>query len=110
MFDKRTRATLRKAEFGFFGVVVYTRVHTPRRCGHESKAGDLDFHVICSRPLRTNCEIVGILCWFFQKWLYHPKNGSAKIAGFCGNAKIKREVFSIIRPYDYLMPSLAKSA
>src|SRR6266545_4840591 len=27
----RTRATLRSAEFGFLGVVVYTRVHTPRR-------------------------------------------------------------------------------
>jgi hypothetical protein len=26
-----TRATLRSAEFGFLGVVVYTRVHTPRR-------------------------------------------------------------------------------
>src|SRR5215471_13318556 len=31
--EMRTRATLRSAEFGFFGVVVYTRVHTPRRCG-----------------------------------------------------------------------------
>src|ERR1700759_4519749 len=29
----RTRATLRRAEFGFFGVVVYTRVQTPRRWG-----------------------------------------------------------------------------
>ena len=28
MLVKRTLATLRKAEFGFFGVVVYTRVHT----------------------------------------------------------------------------------
>ncbi len=27
---RRTFATLRSAEFGFFGVVVYTRVHTPR--------------------------------------------------------------------------------
>ena len=27
----RTRATFRKAEFGFLGVVVYTRVHTPLR-------------------------------------------------------------------------------
>src|SRR5207244_5268407 len=31
--EMRTRATLRRAEFGFFGVVVYTRVHTPRRWG-----------------------------------------------------------------------------
>jgi hypothetical protein len=29
----RTRATLRRAELGFFGVAVYTRVQTPRRCG-----------------------------------------------------------------------------
>jgi hypothetical protein len=27
----RTRATFRSAEFGFFGVVVKTRVQTPRR-------------------------------------------------------------------------------
>jgi hypothetical protein len=26
----RTRATFRKAELGFLGVVVYTRTHTPR--------------------------------------------------------------------------------
>ena len=32
-FVRRTLATLRSAEFGFFGVVVYTRVHTPRFCG-----------------------------------------------------------------------------
>ena len=28
-------ATLRSAEFGFFGVVVYTRTHTPRFCGQS---------------------------------------------------------------------------
>ena len=32
---RRTRATLRSAEFGFSGVVVYTRVQTPRRCGQR---------------------------------------------------------------------------
>src|SRR5512139_240783 len=31
--DKRTRATLRRAELGFFGVTVETRVQTPRFCG-----------------------------------------------------------------------------
>lgn len=36
---RRTRATLRSAEFGFLGVVVYTRVHTPRRCGEPLSAG-----------------------------------------------------------------------
>jgi hypothetical protein len=29
-FDNLTRAILRNAEFGFFGVVVRTCVHTPR--------------------------------------------------------------------------------
>ena len=32
-FVNFTRATLRNAEFGFFGVVVYTLVHTPLFCG-----------------------------------------------------------------------------
>src|SRR5207237_9523207 len=36
---RRTRATLRSAEFGFFGVAVYTRVQTPRFCGHPCRAG-----------------------------------------------------------------------
>jgi hypothetical protein len=40
---KRTRATLRKAEFGFLGVVVYTLVHTPRFCGQAASAGTFDF-------------------------------------------------------------------
>jgi hypothetical protein len=43
------------AEFGFFGVVVYTRVHTPRRCGQFTKAGDFVFLLICIRLERTNC-------------------------------------------------------
>jgi len=30
---------LRRAEFGFLGVCVYTRVQTPRRCGEACKAG-----------------------------------------------------------------------
>jgi hypothetical protein len=32
-FDRRTRAILRIAEFGFFGVIVRTWVQTPRFCG-----------------------------------------------------------------------------
>src|SRR5690606_17614949 len=55
-----TLATFRMAEFGFLGVVVYTRVQTPLRWGHESKATDLLFLVIVALPFRTNCEIVGI--------------------------------------------------
>src|SRR3954468_10105041 len=55
----RTRATLRSAEFGFFGVVVYTRVQTPRRWGEPLSAGVLVFSALVSRPLRTSWAIVG---------------------------------------------------
>src|SRR6478736_864594 len=65
----RTRATLRSAEFGFLGVVVYTRVHTPRRCGAATfflrplpdfKPGVASFFVFGLRPFRTNWDVVGI--------------------------------------------------
>src|SRR5215470_2866853 len=55
----RTRATLRSAELGFFGVVVYTRVQTPRRCGLPLSAGVLFLPTLSWRPLRTSCWIVG---------------------------------------------------
>src|SRR4051812_29859814 len=55
----RTRATLRRAELGFLGVVVYTRVHTPRRWGLPLSAGVLVLPTLSSRPLRTSCWIVG---------------------------------------------------
>src|SRR5262245_18577982 len=57
--DRRTRATLRSAEFGFLGVWVNTRVHTPRRWGAPLSAGVLTFDVFDWRPLRTSWEIVG---------------------------------------------------
>src|SRR5689334_764833 len=65
----RTRATLRSAEFGFFGVVVYTRVHTPRFCGAATfflrplpdfRPGVASFLVFGVRPLRTSWEVVGM--------------------------------------------------
>src|SRR6186997_3417926 len=56
---RRTRATLRSAEFGFFGVVVYTRVHTPRRWGAPLSAGVLVLSAFVVRPLRTSCSMVG---------------------------------------------------
>src|SRR6266545_3766846 len=61
----RTRQTLRRAEFGFLGVVVYTRVQTPRRCGEPCSAGVFAFEILLSLPLRTNWAIVGIQapCW-----------------------------------------------
>ncbi len=58
-FVNRTRATLRKAEFGFLGVVVYTRVHTPRFWGFPSRAGAFLRFPTCLRPLRTSWLIVG---------------------------------------------------
>jgi hypothetical protein len=51
----RTRATLRIAEFGFFGVFVYTRVQTPRRWGDPLRSGVFERVVFDDRPLRTNC-------------------------------------------------------
>src|ERR1700704_4492443 len=56
---RRTRATLRSAEFGLRGVVVNTRVHTPRRNGEPFRAAVRTFVVLACRPLRTSCAIVG---------------------------------------------------
>src|SRR5215831_15068782 len=58
-FVKRTRATFLNAEFGFFGVCVKTRTHTPRFCGLFCSAGLFVFVRTFSRPLRTNWLIVG---------------------------------------------------
>src|ERR1044072_422481 len=55
----RTRATLRSAEFGFFGVCVNTRTHTPRFCGLDCNAGLLVLLSTFSRPWRTHWLIVG---------------------------------------------------
>ena len=60
-FVNRTLATLRNAEFGFFGVRVITCKHTPRRWGHEASAGAFDFALSWRRPFRTSWLIVGIL-------------------------------------------------
>src|SRR6185503_16425451 len=58
---KRTRATLRSAEFGFFGVCVNTRTHTPRFCGLSCSAGLFVLVTTLSRPLRTSWLIVGTI-------------------------------------------------
>jgi hypothetical protein len=50
----RTRATLRSAEFGFFGVWVNTRTQTPRFCGLVCKAGLFVFVTMRVRPWRTS--------------------------------------------------------
>src|SRR6478609_6257365 len=75
-FERRTRATLRRAEFGFLGVVVYTRVQTPRRCGAATfflrplpdfKPGVASFFVFGLRPLRTSWDVVGIQRGWWQR-------------------------------------------
>jgi hypothetical protein len=53
-FWSLTRATLRIAEFGFLGVEVYTRVHTPRFCGQLLSAGACVFLRTAERPLRMS--------------------------------------------------------
>jgi hypothetical protein len=53
-FVRRTFATLRRAEFGFFGVRVITWVQTPRLCGQFFRAGDFDFTETFFRPLRIS--------------------------------------------------------
>src|SRR6266849_2052140 len=59
-FVRRTRATLRSAELGFLGVVVYTRVQTPRFWGFPLSAGALSFAGTALRPFAINWLMVGI--------------------------------------------------
>src|SRR5947209_4337002 len=63
--DSRTRATFRSAEFGFFGVIVLTTVHTPRFCGHPWMAGCFGLDRCGTRGDLINWLIVGIrrLSW-----------------------------------------------
>ncbi|MDQ1452953.1 MAG: hypothetical protein QOK38_2819, partial [Acidobacteriaceae bacterium] len=42
------------AEFGFLGVCVYTRVHTPRRCGDPCNAGLAVLYRGAVRPCFTS--------------------------------------------------------
>src|SRR5262249_5203171 len=54
-FVSLTLATLRRAELGLRGVIVYTRVHTPRFCGELSSAPDFDFFLVrVFRPFLTS--------------------------------------------------------
>src|SRR4249919_3345309 len=64
----RTRAILRRAEFGFFGVTVATRVQTPRRCGAATlfllpcpdlRPGVVVFFLGLLRPLRISWFVFG---------------------------------------------------
>src|SRR5918996_2290296 len=80
---KRTRATLRKAEFGFLGVVVYTRVHTPRRCGHASSAGTLLRAGSPLRGLRTSWLVVGMARSGTSSVTKRPSHHPLPLGGVC---------------------------
>src|ERR1044072_600832 len=67
-FVSRTRAILRRAEFGFFGVTVATRVQTPRLCGAATffllpcpdlRPGVVVFFLGRLRPLRISWVVFG---------------------------------------------------
>src|SRR3954451_14958807 len=97
----RTRATLRSAEFGFLGVVVYTRVQTPRRCGAATfflrplpdfRPGVASFLVFGWRPLRISCDVVGMrlamlaVVWMRSRRLLPFLAAAAALApAGCGN-------------------------
>jgi hypothetical protein len=49
-FVSRTRAILRKAEFGFFGVIVLTMTQTPRFCGDLVSRRTTFFRVLKLMP------------------------------------------------------------
>src|SRR5262249_35785059 len=79
-----TRATLRSAEFGFFGVCVYTRMQTPRFSGQPINAGDFVLEMTPSRPIRTSCENVGtvfpLVCGHKFGPRMHARFDSSRIA------------------------------
>ena len=58
-FFRRTRATFRSAEFGFFGVIVKTRVQVPEAWGHAFSAGDFVLDTTALRQFRTSWLMVG---------------------------------------------------
>src|SRR6478609_5396886 len=88
LFVRRTRHTLRSAEFGFFGVVVYTRRHTPRFCGHERSAGDAVRVLMTSLPRRISCCTVGIR----KKTLLRPGKMRRPVLGEREGSRAARHV------------------
>ena len=59
-FDNRARAILRKAEFGFLGVMVFTCRHTPCFCGQPPSTGDF-VRLDTQTPGGAGAEPVSIL-------------------------------------------------
>src|SRR5690606_37058857 len=93
LLDSRTRATLRSAEFGFFGVTVRTWVQTPRFCGEpfalrtirffsvlnrKRSAGDFVCLLTLARGWRTNWLIVGTPTPYPCLRAHHMSDGRAR--------------------------------
>ena len=55
-FVRRTRATFRRAEFGFFGVRVLTCRQPPRRCGAPQRRG-VCLQVMTRTPKKPNSAL-----------------------------------------------------
>src|ERR671930_1692390 len=87
----RTRATLRSAEFGFFGVTVYTRVQTPRFCGAPRSAGVFVLDVTLTRGFRTSWLIVGMR----RETLRFPFGGKRTQPGWAATANSSTGLFSV---------------
>src|SRR5947209_3114753 len=60
LLESRTRATFRRAEFGFLGVMILTCKQTPFFWGQPCRAGCLGRLCCCTRGLRTSWLMVGI--------------------------------------------------
>src|ERR1044072_3336989 len=85
---RRTRAILRRAEFGFLGVIVRTWRQTPRfwgapgidtwRCRRLFQflriAGALIFEILRLRPWRTSWLIVGTKTLLLIRWVRSVDN------------------------------------
>src|SRR2546423_1457629 len=79
--DSRTRATLRRAEFGFLGVMILTCKHTPFFCGQPCRAGCFGLRYCWVRGLRTNWLIVGIVRLSFPS-TEGPRRPEARSQGY----------------------------
>src|SRR5215468_10941155 len=96
-FVSRTRATLRSAEFGFFGVWVYTRMHTPRFSGQPINAGDLVLAMTSSRPIRTSCENVGTVFPLFRMATQRPGPRAQGFAALTRSAHFRARAHALLK-------------
>src|SRR6516162_6977770 len=92
---RRTRATLRSAEFGFLGVMIFTCRQTPFFCGQPCSAGCFGRRYCCTRGLRTSWLIVGmsfrVLVAVRRRGLLHRTAGK-RFTLRTGGGLVKREL------------------